>query len=562
MIDNGLEILVSQEVLKKSKELVLKNSDYELKRIQREVKRSFSLLSLDFSKDVRSYATDFLSSYIAINFSLSSSQKDSFLSQKELSMYSTLGASGFLIEKNNFSIDSSLSNLNVVDDYVKSNMSNLNSSFNSVNLKKFSEYFSSSFENLFTNLQFKTLSSNLPSLFFSSIFKNTYDVINNKNNSIGNKNSSIGNKNNSFPISKFFLDSYSFSPKKIFDSLNQINFISQKRTMYSKENEVQQKAEDKFDLDLRTIIIPKKDRVTYDQVQGNKPSKDFLTSAVKDLMLYNKKTNSNLSLEFGSMNNLALLAGDAGTGKTFTANYAISLATSIAQKYGLDFEAVKLSTDSSYQDGSVLMLKNQLEKISNSNKAQIVFLDDCENLFPSRSSGKVLEHKKQTINEFLHFTQGINGYNMKGNYLLIATANLPESIDKAILSRFGDAVFHCEGPITPDQKANVLKNNLSTAISYGFVDISDWSAIGEYAQKYDLKGRDLSNIAKSILRNSRSNVDYDLLYKNMSSPDKMYSLLKNSYQKITQDDVFTAIRQMANQSVTLIKAQESYEKSA
>ena len=341
----------------------------------------------------------------------------------------------------------------------------------------------------------------------------------------------------------------------VFNKLSTLKYFPLEKNL---EKEVKLKSEssiDRFSVELSKINLSKP--VTYDSVQGNLDSKNFLRSSVRDLLLYNPITKINPLLELGSFNNLVLLAGDAGTGKTFTAYYAISEAKSIAEKFGVDFESIKLNIESSYQDGSLLMLKSQLHEISSSNKTYIVFLDDCEKYFPDRSTSR-LDHKKDVVTEFLHFTQGLNGYKNRGNYLLVATANLPQTLDKALLSRFGDAVFHCEGPVSPEEKVNVLKQNLSVGLENGFVEVSDWGSIGEIAFDANMKGRDLYNIAKTLLGESRSSMNYNLAYENVSSPEKVKEILLNSYKKITDENIRSAIDTFVKKKIVLKKAQESY----
>ncbi len=328
------------------------------------------------------------------------------------------------------------------------------------------------------------------------------------------------------------------------------------------EEEIQvqkQLPKDRFSLDLSTIEPPQE--VRYEDVQGNYQSKNFLKQAVQDLMLYSETSKRNPLLELSSFKNLVLLAGDAGTGKTYTAYYAISEAKKIAQKYNKNFQAVKLEIESSYQDGAILMLRNQLQEISSSNKNYIVFLDDCEKYFPERSQTR-LDHKKDIVTEFLHFTQGVNGYKNRGNYLLIATANIPQSLDKALLSRFGDSVYHCEGPVTAEEKANVLKNNLKIGIEQGFVQINNWNSIGNYAFTMNLQGRDLHNIAKSVLMKSRSTMNYEEAYRNANNPEKMKEIILQSYQTITERDIFESIDRIAEKNIVVEKAGASYAKSA
>ena len=339
------------------------------------------------------------------------------------------------------------------------------------------------------------------------------------------------------------------------NSLSVLNYYSLKK---NSKKEIQLKnssGEDQFNVKLSNISLNK--IVTYDDVQGNYESKNFLRRAVKDLMLYNVKSKINPLLDFGSFNNLVLLAGDAGTGKTFTSYFAISEAKSIAKRFNIPFESVKLNIASSYQDGSLLMLKSQLNEISSSNKAYIVLLDDCEKYFPDRSTSN-LDHKKDIVTEFLHFTQGLNGYTNRGNYLLIATSNLPQTLDKALLSRFGDSIFHCEGPVSAEEKAAVLKQNLSFGLENGFVSIKDWDLIGKRAEEAKLKGRDLYNVAVTILGKSRSSMDYESAYRSASYIDQVKKILLNSYTKISDDDVLMMIDSLAVKNNVIESAQSSY----
>ncbi|MFH1769982.1 MAG: ATP-binding protein [archaeon] len=239
--------------------------------------------------------------------------------------------------------------------------------------------------------------------------------------------------------------------------------------------------------DLEEAVL---DPVIKDDIVGNKSAIKIMDTEIPCLMHYDLKEGRNI---FKGFQQYILFVGGPGTGKTMMARYGMTIAKDIGDKHNIPVSIVKLDFEDRWQYGPLENMRKQFKEISEGNRPYIVFIDEIETKIPSRSDGTSDGYRNDIIGEFLRFRGG-GDYINKGNYIILATTNKPQKVDPAIIDVF--KVEEVPGPKTPDEKAQVLYNNLRSGIDMGFIQVKNWEKIVNSLGQYNLSGRDLFNIAK------------------------------------------------------------------
>ncbi|MBL7051020.1 AAA family ATPase [Candidatus Woesearchaeota archaeon] len=239
---------------------------------------------------------------------------------------------------------------------------------------------------------------------------------------------------------------------------------------------------------LEEVIL---DPVRRDDIVANEGGISIIETEVPCLLHYDPIEKRN---PFFGFNQYLLFVGDKGTGKTMMARYGMTLAKEIGEKHNMSLSLVKLEFEDRWQYGPLENIRKQFSEISEGARPYVVFIDEIDTKIPSRGNGLKDGYRKDIIGEFLKFRGG-GDYINKGNYIIMATTNEPNNIDPAILNVF--KVENLMGPETPQDKLQVLYNNLRSGISQGYVQVKkeEWATIGEILGQYELTGRDLVNIA-------------------------------------------------------------------
>lgn len=286
--------------------------------------------------------------------------------------------------------------------------------------------------------------------------------------------------------------------------------------------------------------------VKRDDIVGNQKPIDDITTALHCLQHYNSLEKTN----FFSFNPFFLFAGEPGTGKTMTARYALTLANELAKQNNTDIHIVELNFESKWQNGPVENIRKQLRKISSGDSKYVVFIDEIETKIPSREGLVGASSQSEVIGEFLRFRGG-GGYSNLNNYLFVVTSNKPNFIDPAIRNVF--SMYELQGPITPEEKLQVLQNSLQEGINLGYVQVTDWKGIKKELSSAHIVGRDIANIAMNAKKK------YDSLSKFVPvslSNEKKAKYIKNLFNSsnkaksyiTTTNMIYNAIRLYASQA--------------
>jgi SpoVK/Ycf46/Vps4 family AAA+-type ATPase len=171
-----------------------------------------------------------------------------------------------------------------------------------------------------------------------------------------------------------------------------------------------------------------------------------------------------------------LLKGSPGTGKTMCA-------VNIAKTIGGKFISAGINNIKKSYNGQSAEAVAALWKEARANKPAVIFVDECDSLFPKRGSSNSDTTTAEITNAFLSEWTG-----KEQGIWLIACTNRRDILDDAILSRISSEIeFQL-----PDEKARVaiLTQELAAAGYQGQVP----SSIGGMTQ--GMTGRDLEKLAR------------------------------------------------------------------
>lgn len=258
--------------------------------------------------------------------------------------------------------------------------------------------------------------------------------------------------------------------------------------------------------------------VGRDEIVGNDAAMRMLEDAVYGLMLYDAAADSNPVQKVGGFRQNFLLMGTPGVGKTLTARYAMTLAKSLARESGGEVFVTEPDFENAWENGAYLELQNIITTINNDTRPYIIFLDELDLKFPSRTQ-QSSHGSRQTLGAMLRWLSG--GQVNKGNYLVVATSNEPGSLDPALERRFGEGQIVCEGPKDVHDFARCYE------IFLGSSELSvDLNAHAVRSMQYGFVGRDVMQVSEKVQEMCR-NIRYPRGLPRQSYEQKLAWLQQN-----------------------------------
>lgn len=186
------------------------------------------------------------------------------------------------------------------------------------------------------------------------------------------------------------------------------------------------------DSDLKQYVIrPDGITTTFEDVHVSPDAIEALETALLPVRIPNQ-------FKFGILSKSSptgiLLYGPPGTGKTL-------LVKALAKK--ADAEVLALSS-ADIRSHLVSMGEKKIKRIfafaSKRHRPCVIFIDEADSLFRSRSSESNCHGDHDMLNQFLSEMDGINSRGLR-NVIVIAATNRPFDIDEAILRRLGRRVL-------------------------------------------------------------------------------------------------------------------------
>jgi hypothetical protein len=181
--------------------------------------------------------------------------------------------------------------------------------------------------------------------------------------------------------------------------------------------------------------------VRMEQIIANKEAKHMFKRYAERLLCYDMKTGQNPMLELGGLPAVTMADGKPGTGKSMLIAATATILKEKCEELEIPFLFWPLPDNiiSTYQGGSAERAMEWFRPIQDKNKIIFAPVDDAENNLEERTRKGVSAGVRELIGVFLRNTEGAYAIN-NGNRLISLFTNIPDQIDKAVLSRIQSRV--------------------------------------------------------------------------------------------------------------------------
>lgn len=177
-------------------------------------------------------------------------------------------------------------------------------------------------------------------------------------------------------------------------------------------------------------------KIKFEQIVGNRDAKHFARRLTERMLSYDFTAKKNPFQELGGFMPVFMGYGIPGTGKSML---IAAIATRLKEHCDtLDipflFHPMPDTLISTFQGGSAEKMVEWMKPLKDPTKLIFAPIDDAENNLQERTTQGVSAGVKEVIGVFLRHTEGAYAVNY-GNSSIGLFTNLPEMLDKAVLSR-------------------------------------------------------------------------------------------------------------------------------
>lgn len=183
-------------------------------------------------------------------------------------------------------------------------------------------------------------------------------------------------------------------------------------------------------------------RVELGQIVGNRDAKHKARRLAERLICYDPATRRNPVHDMGGLQTLRMGHGEPGTGKSLQIAATATLLSDYCKNLGLPFLFWPMPDTivSTFQGGSAERMMDWMRPLRDPTKIIYAPIDDAENSLEDRTRQGVSAGVREVIAVFLRNTEGAYAVNY-GNAVIELFTNLPDQLDKAVLSRIMDRVY-------------------------------------------------------------------------------------------------------------------------
>ena len=181
--------------------------------------------------------------------------------------------------------------------------------------------------------------------------------------------------------------------------------------------------------------------VRMEAIIANKEAKHMFKRYAERLLCYDMATGKNPMLELGGLPSVTMADGKPGTGKSMLIAATATILKEKCDELKIPFLFWPLPENiiSTYQGGSAERAMEWFRPMADKNKIIFAPIDDAENNLEERTRKGVSAGVRELIGVFLRNTEGAYAIN-NGNRLISLFTNIPDQIDKAVLSRIQSRV--------------------------------------------------------------------------------------------------------------------------
>lgn len=177
-------------------------------------------------------------------------------------------------------------------------------------------------------------------------------------------------------------------------------------------------------------------RIAMEAIVGNRKAKHYFSRYAERLLCYDFEAKKNPMNELGGLPSITMADGKPGTGKSMLIAATATLLNERCEQLGYNFLFWPLPENivSTYQGGTAERAIEWFKPMQDSSKIIFAPIDDAENNLEERTRQGVSAGVREFIGVFLRNTEGAYAINY-GNRLISLFTNIPDQIDKAVLSR-------------------------------------------------------------------------------------------------------------------------------
>lgn len=286
--------------------------------------------------------------------------------------------------------------------------------------------------------------------------------------------------------------------------------------------------------------------IRFEQIVGNKDAKHFAKRLVERLMSYDLATKRNPFQELGGFMPVFMGYGIPGTGKSML---IAAIATMLKERCDhlnipFLFHPMPDTVVSTFQGGSAEKMVQWMKPMQDPSRLIFAPIDDAENNLQERTAQGVSAGVKEVIGVFLRYTEGAYAVN-HGNSSIGLFTNLPEQLDKAVISRI-QGRFKIDGARTQEDFLDqdyIWWSKIEKTLP-GFVSMNDHSSYNY------LSDQTLANSAGEILGNITEPTDdkikriFNTTLENTSLSDHVF--YANLYGAVQKEFPFFSSRDIRN----------------
>ncbi len=177
-------------------------------------------------------------------------------------------------------------------------------------------------------------------------------------------------------------------------------------------------------------------KIQFEQIVGNRDAKHFARRLTERMLSYDFEAKKNPFQELGGFMPVFMGYGIPGTGKSML---IAAIATRLKEhcdhlEIPFLFHPMPDTLISTFQGGSAEKMVAWMKPMQDPTKLIFAHIDDAENNLQERTAQGVSAGVKEVIGVFLRYTEGAYAVNY-GNSAIGLFTNLPEMLDKAVISR-------------------------------------------------------------------------------------------------------------------------------
>jgi hypothetical protein len=196
------------------------------------------------------------------------------------------------------------------------------------------------------------------------------------------------------------------------------------------------------------VVSVEFNRQDFGAIVGNKIAKHEARRLATRLACYDLTAKKNPFIELGGLQLVRMGFGPPGTGKSLQISATGTYLFDLCKGLGIPFLFHPLPDNvvSTFQGGSAERMLDYMKRLQDADKIVYATIDDGENNLEDRTRQGVSAGVREVIGVVLRYTEGAYAIN-RGNSVVEIFTNLPEQIDKAVLSRV-QSRFPLEGART------------------------------------------------------------------------------------------------------------------